>query len=101
MLFLACSNILIINHLKLKFKIMATKEGMAILKCTCQHEFQDQQYGKGMRAHNINSTGEAYCTVCTPRRLNCEKNGVAIDANPMLKQMYIPACKPRQAKRIA
>ncbi|MCK9524524.1 MAG: hypothetical protein M0R49_01160 [Limnochordia bacterium] len=40
-----------------------------ILPCTCQHEFQDRQYGNGMRVHNlavnINSKNGGYrCTVC-------------------------------------
>lgn len=75
-------------------------ERTEILKCTCQHQFQDDTYGKQMRVHNVNTNGEAFCTVCTPRRLPCERNGVAIDANPLFKQAYIPACKPRVAKKV-
>lgn len=38
-----------------------------VLKCTCKHDFQDQEYGKGMRLHNISEVKkEAYCTVCSP-----------------------------------
>lgn len=33
-------------------------------KCLCIHEFQDKQYGSGMRVHNPNGKGELKCTVC-------------------------------------
>lgn len=44
-----------------------------VLKCTCESEFQDKEYGKGMRLHNVcqKGTGQyrlAYCTVCCPRQ---------------------------------
>ncbi len=42
-----------------------------ILPCTCKDEFQDKEYGKGMRVHNIGGKGKeklAYCTVCSPSR---------------------------------
>lgn len=40
-----------------------------IMKCSCQHEFQDQMYGKGMRVWNPtgkgSNQGDGYvCTVC-------------------------------------
>lgn len=36
-----------------------------IMKCSCKHEFQDKEYGNGMRLHNVSpSKKEAYCTVC-------------------------------------
>ena len=36
-----------------------------ILNCTCENKFQDELYGKGKRAHNIDSTQtKASCTVC-------------------------------------
>jgi hypothetical protein len=43
--------------------------GIKILKCSCNNEFQDKEYGKGMRVFNsggnINSTVKTYrCTVC-------------------------------------
>lgn len=41
-------------------------EGTKIMKCTCSHDFQDSVYGPGMRVHNVNSKGQAACTVCTP-----------------------------------
>lgn len=38
---------------------------VTILKCTCEHEFQDKRYGKGMRVHNEKaSKGYWVCTVC-------------------------------------
>ena len=40
-----------------------------ILKCTCQHEYQDEIYGKGNRVHNPLKTSQHEqpkyrCTVC-------------------------------------
>lgn len=39
-----------------------------LLRCTCQHAYQDQQYGKGMRVHNEakveNEQVTWRCTVC-------------------------------------
>ncbi len=39
---------------------------MTITKpCKCTHEFQDKQYGKGIRLHNLSENGEkASCTCC-------------------------------------
>lgn len=36
-----------------------------IMKCTCDHEYQDKTYGKGMRVHNRKRAGNWVCTVCT------------------------------------
>ena len=37
----------------------------SILPCKCSHEFQDRQYGKGMRAHTYATKDKVYkCTVC-------------------------------------
>lgn len=42
---------------------------MKVLKCSCQHSFQDKQYGKGKRIHNISHCKGAVvkyrCTVCS------------------------------------
>ena len=38
-----------------------------IRPCACIHEYQDKQYGKGMRVHNLRGPkhkDEAFCTVC-------------------------------------
>lgn len=38
-----------------------------VFPCTCKHEFQDKEYGKGMRLHNLSESSkkkEAHCTVC-------------------------------------
>lgn len=39
-----------------------------IMRCTCQHEFQDQVYGPGMRVFNAagkdGKVSEYRCTVC-------------------------------------
>lgn len=40
-----------------------------IKKCErgCQHEFQDQTYGKSMRVHTVSKKDGAHrCTVCGP-----------------------------------
>ncbi len=42
---------------------------MAILKCTCKHNFQDRMYGGGMRVFNPlkksqTHSNHARCTVC-------------------------------------
>lgn len=39
--------------------------GTVILRCTCQHDFQDKTYGKGMRVHNVTPKSKANCTVCS------------------------------------
>lgn len=75
-------------------------EGTIIMKCTCTHEFQDNTYGKNMRVHNVNTKGEAFCTVCSPSyRRN--KVGTFIAANPAMKQSAIPARGSRNAKKVA
>lgn len=45
------------------------KSGTMVLSCTCKHDFQDKQYGKGNRLHNVSGNGgKAACTVCsTPK----------------------------------
>ena len=35
--------------------------------CHCRSEFQDAQYGKGIRVHTEGKKGEAHCTVCGPK----------------------------------
>lgn len=75
------------------------KEGTTILKCNCEHEDQDQMYGKGMRVHNVNSKGEAFCTVCSPSyRRN--KIGVNIPRNPVLGHGEIIARRNRNPKKV-
>lgn len=40
---------------------------MAIAKCTCENEYQDKLYGKGMRVHNAfggRGADRGRCTVC-------------------------------------
>lgn len=75
-------------------------EGTVIMKCTCNHEFQDATYGKGMRVHNVNTKGQAFCTVCSPSyRRN--KIGTSIPANPAMKQSLIVARGPRNPKTVS
>lgn len=38
------------------------------LKCSCEHKYQDERYGKGKRLHNMKSNGNWTCTVCRSER---------------------------------
>lgn len=51
---------------------------MAIIKCTCEHEYQDKTYGKQLRVHNWavaknNKDGGWVCTIC--ERVKDKKEG--------------------------
>ena len=35
-----------------------------ILKCDCQHEYQEKKYGKDNRVHTPMKNGNYRCTVC-------------------------------------
>ena len=41
-----------------------------IMKCTCNHEFQDKQYGSGNRVHTKSGKipNQYRCTVCEKTR---------------------------------
>jgi hypothetical protein len=44
--------------------------GTTIKRCNCASEYQDKQYGSGMRVFNLKAnttTGTATCTVCGRR----------------------------------
>lgn len=41
-------------------------------KTNCQHDFQDKQYGPGMRVHNITNKGRR-CTVCGHHEITGDK----------------------------
>lgn len=48
---------------------MATR----IIKCTCEHEYQDKRYGKKKRVHNEAKDGNDVawtCTVCDKKKLS-------------------------------
>lgn len=48
-----------------------TKVSAKILRCSCPHEFQDKEYGKGSRVHNPIKGPSAVrfrCTVCGKER---------------------------------
>lgn len=78
------------------------KEGVRIIKCTCEHEFQDQLYGKGMRVHNVTKDGFAACTVCCPRLVTNKMNpALPTDPNKLMGHGLIPARKPRNLKKVA
>lgn len=72
------------------------KEGIRILKCTCEHEFQDQLYGPHMRVHNVTKEGNAACVVCCPN-LKTNKMNPATDtsASAMLGHSFIAGKKDR------
>lgn len=39
--------------------------GVLVMTCTCQHGFQDRQYGIGKRVHNYGAKNKIWrCTVC-------------------------------------
>ena len=48
-----------------------------VLPCSCQSEFQDKTYGKGMRLFNLRDDkkhpGEAFYTVCGNKISNAPK----------------------------
>jgi len=36
-----------------------------LIKCECQHQYQDEKYGKAVRVHNESKDGKKNtCTVC-------------------------------------
>jgi hypothetical protein len=37
---------------------------VAVMKCTCEHDFQDKEYGEGKRVHARKMNGQWVCTVC-------------------------------------
>ena len=37
---------------------------MAIKKCSCNHEYQDEKYGKKLRVFNRKADGKFTCSVC-------------------------------------
>lgn len=42
---------------------------VAVIKCSCKHEYQDAHYGKGMRVHNVKKNEQdAICTVCLNKK---------------------------------
>lgn len=40
-----------------------TRRPCKVLECVCEHEYQDQRYGKWQRVHNPRAKGYV-CTVC-------------------------------------
>lgn len=79
-------------------------ETTIVLKCNCENTFQDKEYGKGMRLHNIHQKDKnkklAYCTVCSPsqRRNKFQKTTEVKDGK--IWGMTYPAetIGPRKAK---
>jgi len=39
-----------------------------IIHCKCIHNFQDKQYGKGNRVHNMTKDDGYRCTVCKDKK---------------------------------
>lgn len=51
---------------------MATK----VMKCKCEHEYQDAKYGKGNRVFNkMKKDGGWKCTVCNAETVNKSEEG--------------------------
>lgn len=76
------------------------KNTTVILPCLCEHEFQDAPYGKGMRVHNVNEKGDAYCTVCSPS-YSRDKNAVDVPRSDVFGMvMMAPARRARYPKKI-
>lgn len=73
------------------------KETTVVIPCTCKHEFQDATYGLGMRVHNVNDKGQAYCTVCATNYKR-NKNTTDIERNMMLGMVMMA---PKRGARIA
>lgn len=74
------------------------KEGTIIMKCNCEHEFQDEVYGKGMRVHNVSPSGKAACTVCCPSLRS--KQVTDLPANPTAGHGIITGRKNRNLKTV-
>lgn len=74
-------------------------ERTIVLPCNCNHEYQDQTYGKGLRLHNTNKDGKAFCTVCSPSyRRN--KVGADISASPGIGNVFIKGRGSRNPKQV-
>lgn len=74
-----------------------------IMKCSCKHEFQDKQYGPGMRVHNVSeSKKEAYCTVCSPSHRKNKQGVTAFAKDNKVFGMLVdnPAREGRKGKKI-
>lgn len=41
---------------------------MAIKRCECEHKYQDEVHGKGLRVHTKKVNGKYVCTVCRKER---------------------------------
>lgn len=78
-------------------------ETTKVLPCSCEHEFQDKTYGKGMRLHNVSQGGTkkgivAYCTVCSPRQPISKSPTPPMPGIGITK--LIPSDPPRKEKSI-
>ena len=74
-----------------------------ILRCNCQHEFQDKTYGKGMRLHTVHQKDRhkkaAYCTVCaTNRQRDKTSKTVMASDNKAFGMTYSLIYEPRLSK---
>ena len=79
-------------------------ENSILLKCTCENEFQDKAYGKGIRVHNIGQKDKskrfAYCTVCANnRQRNKNSTTTTVAMGKSFGMVYeSTACGPRIGK---
>lgn len=85
-------------------QVAKVKEGIRIMKCNCEHPYQDSVYGIGMRVHNVSRTGRASCTVCTPNyRIWRMSPTDDIMPSPVMKNGFIPKKTNREqfVKKVA
>jgi hypothetical protein len=47
------------------------KNGIALIGCMCDNAFEDKEYGKGKRLHQVIGT-TALCLTCTRRRTDVD-----------------------------
>ena len=72
-----------------------------VLPCNCESEFQDKEYGKGMRLHNVSQGGnnkgkQAFCTVCCPRQAKVKEDTPIMPIMGMkVPAKKVPTRKPK------
>ena len=72
-------------------------DSMKIVKCTCQHSYQDELYGKGNRCANETRTGQFRCTVCQALHGSASLT-TAVKAKPAAPTEPVAKKEPEKAK---
>ncbi len=63
------------DYVILKIGSSSKKEIVMIIKCSCEHKYQDKVYGKGRRVMNpTSSMGQYRCTVCGAEKIHGTTN---------------------------